>query len=134
MFLPRWVQIVGGIFLGLVALLCLWGSLALLSLPRKPSPVFFYGVVLILFTGSCWVLNKGARLVAGRPVEGGLIGHIGLHVSAWLFLLIPVAAMLAGTFWEAPVLLRSLQTVLYVSIFFVLRRMAISRSSGPDSG
>ncbi|HUQ87618.1 MAG TPA: hypothetical protein VM096_08675 [Vicinamibacterales bacterium] len=110
-----------------MALVCLWGSLAILSLPHPRSVVLFYAVDLLLFVGSCWVLGKGVRLIGGQPVEGGLIGRTGLHVTAWIFLLIPVAAMLAGTFWKGPVLLKLLQAAAYVSAFFTLRGLDASR-------
>lgn len=129
MFLPRWVQIIGGAFLMLVSMLCLWGSLAMLSLPPTTSPAFFYGIDFLLFFGSCWVFAKGVRLIAGRPVQGGLMGYTSLHVSAWLFLLMPVGALLAGTFWDGPVIVRTLQAVSYVGIFFMLRSLAKERQT-----
>jgi hypothetical protein len=127
MFLPRPVQIIGGVFLTLVSLLCLWGSLAILELPPKPSPLFFYAMDFTLFAGSVWVFAKGVRLVIGHPVHGGLMGPTALQLAAWLFLLIPIGAILAGTFWEGQVVFRIVQALSYVGIFIVLRRVAAQR-------
>jgi hypothetical protein len=134
--MPRWLLRAAGAFLAAVSLLCLWGAIATIGLP-SPAPLSFTIPILVgLIGGSLWGLAKSIRLLMGRPTHGGLIGPIGLQVIAWFFLAIPVVIITVGImqrgprpFIERPVYV-AVRLLLFVGIFFTLRRLAASRQRG----
>jgi hypothetical protein len=132
--LPRWVQVLSGLFLAAVSILCLTGAVAVWSLPR-PSPALFYVVETALIAGSLWVLAKSVRLITGWNRRADLIGPMGLEAFAWMFLLMPVAGFLLGEFSNAGdsgtlrghPLVTGLRLLMVVGIFVGVRRLAASR-------
>ena len=124
--LPRWVQVPAGIFFGLVILLCLGGSAALIfSLNEKP-PVAVPVLGIVLLIPCLWALSKCVRLITGRRTQGGLIGPRALRTIAWFFLLLPIGGLFTGYF-RTDTVFAIIQTFAYIGAFAGLRSLATSR-------
>jgi hypothetical protein len=80
---------------------------------------------LFLFVCS-WVLVKSLRLIFGLQVQGGLLGPIGLQISAWLFLLLPLAGFFTGYFRSHPIR-GGIQAASYIAVFFGIRALNAER-------
>jgi hypothetical protein len=126
--LPRWVTIPLGVVLAPFTLLCVIGSASLLLAPRVPPTVLTVSLGTLFLAGSVWVFVLSLKLVFFNPARRrGFISPFGLRVIAGIFAIIPVAALISGTFWEKPVL-HSAMTVGYIFIVLRLLGMAKSRS------
>lgn len=126
--IARWIQIPVGLVLSAFILLCLLGSVSLM-VDHKPNAPVLAPLLGALMTLAClWLLSMAMRLLLGKRKSGGLMGPRTLRLVGWLFLLIPVTAILSGSFFEHTV--RSLvMTAAYVSIFFAVRRLASQREA-----
>ncbi|HKV98641.1 MAG TPA: hypothetical protein VJN96_02395 [Vicinamibacterales bacterium] len=126
--LPRWAQIAAGIVVGIVALVCFGGSIALMFLPNANNSavvVALLGAIMVAVSG--WVLARCVQLLAGRPQAGGWLTPMALHAAAWMFLVFAVFGLVSGYVAEhLPV--SAFQVIVYVSLFFGLRRLAGRRS------
>ena len=133
MALGRWTQLVGGLLIGSWALLSIAGSIAMFSMPFPRNKWAGLAVTASLLLGSLWALAKSVRLIIGRPVHGGLMGSTSLTVAAWLFISIPIFALVLaastgsiGAISEAPVF-TALRVLIFGMLFVTLRRMAKDR-------
>jgi hypothetical protein len=132
---PRWTQVLSGLFLGPLAILCIVGTIAVWRLPTPASPALFYPIMAALLGGSLWVLAKSVRLIAGWEARGNLIGPTGLEVFAWLFVLMPITSVAIGYFQEgrleidrdAHPLLTALRIMMVIAVFVGVRRLAAAR-------
>jgi hypothetical protein len=126
----RPVQIVAGVGICIVALLCFVASFALFTPPKNPGLGIVAGMIAL--AGSSWVLVKGIRLVFGRPTKGGLMSPTTLRIVAVVVLCLPVAGFFTGYYSKHPIL-GVLQALAYVSVSFSLRRLARTRSAARDN-
>src|SRR6516165_6551521 len=60
---PRWVQVLVGLVLALLTLLCGFASVTMLVVPNEKSPILTIIVGLILLLGCLWVFEKCFRLL-----------------------------------------------------------------------
>lgn len=124
--MPRWIQVLAGIALGLFTLLCTVGSLSLLFVKDSPSPTLAKIVGGVLSLACFWVLGKCFRLITGRKAQGRLLGPLALRVVAFFLLVFPVAGFFTGYYREkGPIAI--FQAVMYVLGFFGLRALARKR-------
>jgi hypothetical protein len=129
---PRWVQVPVGLLLGLLTLLCGFGSVTLLFSQNKESPILVLAVGFVLLLGCLWVLEKCFRLVTGRKNRGGLMAPNTLRVVSFLFLVFPVAGFFTGYYRErGPAAI--IQGVMYLFIFFGLQALARKREANEVS-
>ena len=126
--LPRWVQVPVGLVLGLFTLLCGLGSLSLLLVPNKQSPVLAVVVGLVLLLGCLWVLEKCLRLLTGRKHKGGLMSPNTLRVVAIFMLVLPIAGLFTGYYREMGAV-AIFQAVMYFFGFLGLRALARKREA-----
>lgn len=125
--LPRWAQIAAGILVGLVAVVCLGGSIALMFGVPSTSPILLTVVCAIMIAVSGWVLARCIQLLAGRRQAGGWLGPAALHAAAWMFLGIAVFGLASGyVVQHLPV--GAFQVIAYLSLFVTLRRIASRRT------
>jgi hypothetical protein len=124
---PRWLQVVSGIAIGLVTLLCALGSFSLLFPPAEKHPISSVAGGIVALAACSWVMWKACRLVAGRPSTGGLISPVGLRVASVVILCLPVAGVFTGYFAEHP-FAAPLQTLAYFWTFIFLQRLARHRA------
>jgi hypothetical protein len=124
----RWIAVPAGILLGLIALLCLFGSVTLFL--DQPAGDRFFGLTVgvILVLGCVWVLDKAVRMVIGSRGKGGLLAPMTLRVIAVLFLLLPLAGFFTGYFSEKG-WLAILQAIGSLAIFAGL--VLLSRRQNP---
>lgn len=124
--LPRLVQVLAGIVLGLFTLLCLAGSLMMLFMPNEKAPVLahVFGAAWTVVCG--WMLSVCVRLIRGKEARGGLMSPPTLKAIAWLFVLLPVGGLFTGYFLTHTVV-AVIQSAAYISIFFGLQRLAAYR-------
>lgn len=127
--LPRVVTIIAGVIFAPITLISVVGSAAIVFHPQGRN--IYLTVVLggIFLVGSISAFVWSLRLIFGlKKKSGGLFSPIMLRILSSVFLIIPVASVLAGTFMQAPVL-HALQTVGYISIFFALNALAAKRKN-----
>jgi hypothetical protein len=125
---PRWVQILAGLVLALLTLLCGFASITMLVVPNDKSPILTVVVGLILLLGCFWVLEKCFRLLTGRKNLGGLMTPSTLRVVSFFFLVFPVVGLFTGYYRKmGPVAI--FQAVMYFSSFLGLRALARKREA-----
>jgi len=129
----RAIQIAAGVFLFLLAALCLAGSIALVVTPppRNPPLAVLAGALLML--GSLWVLSASVRLVTGRRRRTGeLLSPFALRVTGVLFGALPVAVFFTDAYRDARYgWLRIAQAISYLTVTVALFRLASRRTSVP---
>jgi hypothetical protein len=129
---PRWFQVLVGLILALLTLLCAFPSVTMLVVPNEKSPVLNIVVALILLLGCLWVFEKCFRLLAGRKNRGGLMAPNTLRVLSFFFLVLPVAGLFTGYYRRmGPIAI--FQAVMYFSSFLGLRALARRREASSDS-
>jgi hypothetical protein len=126
--LPRWVQILAGLILGLLTLLCGFASLSLWFAPSSKSPLLGVVAGLVLLLGCLWVLEKSFRLLTGRKNRGGLMAPGTLRVASYFLLVIPIAGLFTG-YYRTMGLLAVFQALSYFSGSFALRALARNREA-----
>jgi hypothetical protein len=128
--IPRWLQVPIGLVICLIVLACSLGSVILLVDPPEKSPILGFLLGLVMLLACYWGLEKGVRLVLGRPNQGGgLFSPFALRVLAWLCLALPIAGIFTGLYQEKGAT-AFVQAAVYVAAFFGLTRLARERSSG----
>jgi len=130
--IPRWIQILIGISLGLLTLGCTLIAVGLTFTRNEKAPILAptFGLFMVVACG--WVLTKCLRLISGRALKGGLMSPRALRVAAWVALLLPICGLLIGLItgrWTTNALLSIAQTIAYLSAFFGLRRLAAFREA-----
>ena len=87
-----------------------------------------------MLLAALWLLTVSIRMIFNlKQTAGGLISPIVLRVVSYVFLVIPIASMALGTFWEKPII-HSIMTAAYISILFGLNRLATQRSMSVQNG
>jgi hypothetical protein len=125
---PRGVQILVGLVLALLTLLCGFASVTMLVVPNEKSPILTVVVGLILLLGCFWVLEKCFRLLTGRKNRGGLMTPKTLRVMSFFFLVFPVAGLFTGYYRKmGPIAI--FQAIMYFSSFLGLRALARKRET-----
>lgn len=129
--LPRWVRIPAGLLLFLWAGLALTGSIALIVMPPDANPALTRAIGTALALGSFWGLMAALRLIAGRQLRtGGLLTPLALRVTGAIIGVIPLIALVTGTFWESErtVWSRIAQAVGYIALAAGLFGLASTRT------
>ena len=100
--LPRWAQIIAGLFLTPVVLLCVVGAGTIFTLPkvRVSPPLLLLGAVV--FLGTLWTLVVCVRLVFGIKRNFGLLGPSAMRIIAIGALGLVVSGFFTGYYWEHP--------------------------------
>jgi hypothetical protein len=125
---PRWIQVLMGLVLALVTMLCVFGSVTMLVVPNEKSPVLAVVVGLVLLLGCLWVFEKCFRLLTGRKNRSGLMAPNTLRVVSFFFLTLPVAGLFTG-YYRKMGLVAILQAVMYFFSFLGLRALARKREA-----
>jgi len=125
---PRWVQILAGLVLTLLTLLCAFASVSMLVIPNEKSPIVTVVVGLILLLGCLWVFEKCFRLLTGRKNRGGLMSPNTLRVVSFFFLAAPVGGLFTGYYRRmGPIAI--FQAVMYFFGFLGLHALARKREA-----
>jgi hypothetical protein len=130
--LPRWVQVLTGLILGLFALLCALASADMLFAPNKKSAILAITAGLPLLLGSLWVLGKCFRLITGRKNRSGLMSPTALRVVAFVCLVLPFAGLFTGSYRKMGAI-AIFQALVYFTIFRGLRALARQREAAEIS-
>jgi hypothetical protein len=129
---PRWVQVLVGLVLALLTLLCGFALTAMLVVPNEKSPTLTVAIGLILLLGCLWVFEKCFRLLTGRKNRGGLMSPNTLRVVSFFFLAFPVAGLFTGYYRRmGPIAI--FQAVMYFVSFLGLRALAREREASEVS-
>ena len=132
--LPRWLAAVIGVLLLPVILIIIVGTGVIVFDPQVDNPALTYGIGGVMLLAALWLLKVSIRMIFNlKQTAGGLISPIVLRVVSYVFLVIPIASMALGTFWEKPII-HSIMTAAYISIFFGLNRLATQRSMSVQNG
>lgn len=131
--IPRWVQIIFGLALGLMTLGLGFASIVgLLFAPNQKAPILAIVVGLIFLFLCIWVLEKCLRLVTGRKNHGGLMSPTALRVISVFFLGFPIVGLFTGYYRQmGPVAI--FQAVMYFFAFVALRKLASKREAAAQS-
>lgn len=122
---PRWAQILSGLILLPVSLLCLAGSSVLFLAPTNKAPLLSMSLGVAFVLICLWVLWIAVRLLANRPGRG-LLGPAALKASALLFLALPIGGIFTGYWLEKP-LIAAIQALCYLAAANALWQLARSR-------
>lgn len=125
---PRWVQILAGLVLALLTLLCGFASVTMLVVPNEKSPILTIVIGLVLLLGCLWVFEKCFRLLTGRKNRGGLMAPNTLRVLSFFFLAPPVAGLFTG-YYRKTRLVAIFQAMMYFFSFLGLRALARKREA-----
>jgi hypothetical protein len=126
--LSRWVEILAGLILGLLALLCALCSITALLEPAKQRLDLVLAVEVVALLGSLWTLDKSIRLLTGRRCKRGLMSPTALRVFSFCMLAFPIAGIFTGYYQEKPVLAIG-QAVAYFFAFKGLQALARKREA-----
>jgi len=125
---PRWVQVLVGLVLALLTLLCGFASVMMLVVPNEKSPILTIVVGLVLLLGCLWVSEKCFRLLTGRKNRGGLMAPNTLRVVSFFFLAFPVVGLFTG-YYRKMGMVAIFQAVMYFFSFLGLRALARRREA-----
>ena len=126
--IPRWLQLVAGLVLALLTLLCGFASITILIASNQKSPFLSVVVGLILLLGCLWVFEKCFRLLTGRKNQGGLMAPNTLRVMSFFFLALPVVGIFTG-YYQRRRSVAIFQVVMYFFSFLGLRALARKRKA-----
>lgn len=128
--LPRWVQVIAGMVLGLFALLCGFATIDLFLIAPKPVSMVGLLAALLLLLGCLWVLEKCFRLLTGRKRArtGGLMSPNTLRIVSYFLLILPIVGLFTGYFREMGAV-AVFQAVMYFFGFLGLRALARKREA-----
>lgn len=126
--LPRWAQIIAGLFLAPVALLCVIGAGTIFTLPkvRVSPPLLLLGAAI--FLGTLWTLVVCVRLVFGIKRNVGLLGPSAMRIIAIGALGLIVSGFFTGYYREHPII-GGILAISYVGTARRLFALANTRSS-----
>ena len=112
-FLPRWLILLAGLFLAPIVLLCGFGSFFLLLEPSPGKELLVSTVATVMLLLSIWLGSVVLRLILGKPRDtGGLFSPTALRSIAFVFLIIPIIALLTGSFFLISKFLRKQKKVM----------------------
>ena len=123
--LARWAQIIAGLFLLPIALLCLAGSAVLVLSPPDKAPILAMSLGAVFVLLCLWALWLAVRLLANR-LGRGLLGPFALKASSLLFFLLPVVGVFSG-YWQQKPLIAAAQTLCHLAVAATLWRLAKGR-------
>jgi hypothetical protein len=125
--IPRWAQIVAGIVLLPIALLCVVGAVSIFGIPKvRADPLLqlfagFWSVLCI------WALVLAIRLILGIRGRYGFFGPVALRISAAVAIGLVIGGLFTGIYVEHPVR-GTLLAVAYAIGAAKLWRLAARRS------
>jgi hypothetical protein len=128
---PRRVQVLMGLVLALLTLLCGFASVIMLVVPNEKSPILAIVIGLVLLLGCLWVFEKCFRMLTGRKNRGGLMAPNTLRVVSFFFLALPVAGLFTGYYRKMG--LAIFIAVMYFFSFLGLRALAQKREASDES-
>lgn len=124
---PPWITAPVGLLLIPIVLLCVVGSIMVIFIPNPPNPTFNLVGGSVMTVLSVWGLGQVTRLAFNkRRRTGGLFSPVALRVMSVGAILIPVTALILGTFWERPVM-HTLMAISYMLAASNLWQMASRR-------
>jgi len=123
---PRWLQVLLGVVLALLTLLCGFASVMPLVFPNEKSSILSMVIGLILLLGCLWTFEKYFRLITGRKNQGGLMTPNTLRVVSFFFLALPVAGLFTG-YYRKMGLVAVFQAAMYFLGFLGLHALARKR-------
>ncbi len=126
--LPRWAQVIAGLLLTPVALLCVIGAGTIFTLPkvRISPPLLLLGAAVLL--GTLWTLVICVRLVCGIKRNVGLLGPWVIRFIAVGALGLVVSGFFTGYYREHSTI-GGILAISYVGVARRLFALANTRSS-----
>jgi hypothetical protein len=125
--LPRWAQVLVGILLLPVALLCVVGAISIFGIPKVQGDPLLQLVAGVICALCLWVLVLAVRLILGLRGRYGLMGPVVLRIGAIVAIGLVIGGVFTGVYVEHPV--RSLvMAAVYIVVSIGLWRLATYRS------
>jgi hypothetical protein len=126
--LPRWAQVIAGIVLAPIALLCVPGAGTIFTLPkvRGSPPLLLLAAAILL--GTLWVVAVCVRLVLGVKRDVGLLGPHAMRIIAIGALGLVASGLFTGYSLQHPAV-GGLLAISYVATARRLFALAKTRST-----
>ncbi|MCG8380475.1 MAG: hypothetical protein MI865_13515 [Proteobacteria bacterium] len=125
--LPAWLTIVVGIFLLPICILYIIGSITVIFIPDPPYPIFniiggslFVALSILMTT---FIFRLTFNIKRKTP---GLFTPLVLRIIGICATLIPIIALLVGSFWDKPII-HSFMTISYILVAISLWKLAANR-------
>jgi hypothetical protein len=125
--LPTFITVLVGLILLPICLLSIIGSIYIIFIPEANYPEINLVAGTLLTLLSIWATFIGIKLLFNlKGTNSGLFNPLSLRIIGTVTFLIPIIAMVIGTFWEKP-LRHTIMTIAYWLAAFGLWRLAAFR-------
>jgi hypothetical protein len=101
--LPRWMQVIAGVLLLPMTLLCVGGSLTMFSGPRIQTDPLVQFMTVVISALSVWGLMIAVRLIFGLKGKYGLLGPFALRVMSAVAMGAVVGSFFTRIYVEHPI-------------------------------
>ena len=122
-YLPRWIQILLGVALGPITILCLIVSVLVIIPPNKEASASIITIGLTMSIVSIWAFIKCIKMIFGKKVGTELLSPATIRIVSILFLLMPIGGIFAGDFKEKPIIAWG-KTISFIYMFLGLQNFA----------
>jgi hypothetical protein len=102
--LPRWAQVIAGLLLFPIAIICVVGALTMFSLPNVQHSLPLISLTIAVLLLTMWTLVVTVRLVAGMKDRFGLFGPWALRVIAMCAIGLTIGGIFTGYYVERSVI------------------------------
>lgn len=125
--LPTWITVPFGLFLLPICLLSIIGSITIIFIPNPPNPLLnLIGGSLFVVLSICVTGYAGKLAFNLKKNHPGLFTPIVLRILGICAILIPIIALVVGTFWEKPIT-HFLMAITYIFAAIGLWKLAATR-------
>ena len=124
--LPRWIQVIAGLLLLPITLLCVGGALTMFTLPNVQTDPFLQLLTVVITLLCLWGVVIAVRLIFGLKGKG-LLGPFALRLMSAVAIGAVVGSFFTDIYTEAPVRAVAL-VIIYVALAVRLWRLAARRS------
>lgn len=125
--LPRWIQVIVGMLLLPMTLLCVAGALTMFTIPKVQTDPLAQLLTVVISLLSVWGVIIAVRLILGLKGKYGLLGPIALRTIAAVAVGLVIGGFFTGAYIEHP--LRATALVIIYAVVAVRLWNAADRKS-----
>jgi|KBSMisStaDraftv2_1062788.scaffolds.fasta_scaffold463734_2 hypothetical protein len=127
--LPRWVQIVAGLVLFPLTLLCVLGAISMFGIPKVQADPILQLLAGAISALCLWAVVLSIRLIFGIRGKYGIFGPFALRILAVGAVGLIIGGAFTGVYVDHPIR-SAVLAISYVLVAVRLWRMAAQRSRG----
>ena len=124
--IPRWGQIVAGVLLLPLTLLCMVGAVTIFGIPKVQSDPLLQLLAAVISLLCLWAVSLAVRLILGLKGKG-LMGPVALRIAATVAIGLVIGGLFTGVWMEHP-FRSAVLSISYVLIAIRLWKVADYRS------